>query len=50
VQGHVEADEMCLITAKTVLDLAKRTKKIFFKFEIGEKTATFEFCLFELEN
>ena len=39
MQAHVNADETCLITAKTVLDLAKRAKEHLHKFEIARKTA-----------
>lgn len=35
--AHVNADETCLITAKTVLDLAKRAKELFMSSKMGEK-------------
>ena len=35
--AHVNADETCLITAKTVLDLAKRAKELFTSSKMGEK-------------
>jgi hypothetical protein len=37
MQAHVNADETCLITAKTVLDLAKRAKDIFMSSKLAEK-------------
>lgn len=47
MKAHVNADETCLITAKTVLSLAKRAKELFMSSK--RKTATSEFCIFELE-
>ncbi len=35
--AHVNADETCLITAKTVFDLAKRAKELFMSSKMGEK-------------
>lgn len=35
--AHVNADETCLITAKTVLDLAKRAKELFESSKLSEK-------------
>lgn len=35
--AHVNADETCLITAKTVLDLAKRAKELFESSKLPEK-------------
>ena len=35
--AHVNADETCLITAKTVLDLAKRAKELFMSSKVSEK-------------
>ncbi len=35
--AHVNADETCLITAKTVLDLTKRAKELFMSSKMGEK-------------
>ena len=37
MKAHVNADESCLITAKTVLDLAKRAKEIFKSSKLPEK-------------
>ena len=47
MKAHVNADETCLITAKTVLDLAKQAKEILNEFEDARKTAIPEFRLFE---
>lgn len=37
MKAHVNADETCLITAKTGLDLAKRAKEIFISSKLPEK-------------
>jgi hypothetical protein len=37
MKAHVNADETCLITAKTVLDLAKRAKELFMSSNLSEK-------------
>ena len=37
MREHVNGDENCLITAKTVLDLAKRAKDIFMSSKLKEK-------------
>lgn len=37
MEAHVNADETCIITAKTVLDLAKRAKELFMSSKLGEK-------------
>lgn len=37
MKAHVNADETCLITAKTVLDLAKRAKELFISSKMPEK-------------
>lgn len=46
--AHVEADETCLITAKTVLDLAKQAKEIFMSSKLTEKQLLLRFVFFEL--
>ncbi len=37
MEAHVNADETCIITAKTVLDLAKRAKELFMSLKLVEK-------------
>lgn len=37
MQAHLNADETCLITAKNVLDLAKRAKEIFMSSKLSKK-------------
>ena len=37
MKAHVNADETCLLTAKTVLDLAKRAKELFMSSKLKEK-------------
>lgn len=52
IGANFGADETCLITAKTVLALAKRAKELFMSSKMGEKQqqpATTRFALFELE-
>jgi hypothetical protein len=52
MQAHVNADETCIITAKTVLDLAKRAKELFMSSKLGEKQQllNFVFSNFQLEG
>jgi site-specific DNA recombinase len=52
MEAHINADETCLITAKTVLDLAKRAKELFMSSKLGEKQQllNFVFSNFELDG
>src|SRR5690606_20218912 len=52
MEAHVNADETCIITAKTVLDLAKRAKELFMSSKLGEKQQllNFIFSNFQLEG
>jgi site-specific DNA recombinase len=52
MEAHVNADETCIITAKTVLDLAKRAKELFMSSKLGEKQQllNFVFSNFQLEG
>ena len=49
MREHINGDKKCLITAKTVLDLAKLSKEILYEFQFKGKTATSKFRFFELE-
>ena len=46
--SHVDADEACLITAKTVLGLAKRAKEIFMSSNVEEKRQLLSFVFTNL--
>ncbi len=37
VEAHIDADETCLLTIKTVVDLASRAKKIYLSSNLDEK-------------
>ena len=49
MKAHVNADETCLITAKTVLDLAKRAKEIFMSSKLSEKQQLLNFVFSNLK-
>jgi site-specific DNA recombinase len=49
MKAHVNADETCLITAKTVLDLAKRAKEIFISSKMSEKQQLLNFVFSNLK-
>ena len=49
MKAHVNADETCLITAKTVLDLAKRAKEIFMSSKLPEKQQLLNFVFSNLK-
>jgi hypothetical protein len=49
MKGHINADETCLITAKTVLDLAKRAKEIFMSSKLPEKQQFLNFVFSNLK-
>ena len=49
MKAHVNADEACLITAKTVLDLAKRAKEIFMSSKLPEKQQLLNFVFSNLK-
>ncbi len=49
MKAHVNADATCLITAKTVLDLAKRAKEIFISSKIPEKQQLLNFVFSNLK-
>ncbi len=49
MKAHVNADETCLITAKTVLDLAKRAKEIFISSNLAEKQQLLNFVFSNLK-
>jgi site-specific DNA recombinase len=49
MKAHVNADETCLITAKTVLDLAKRAKEIFISSKMAEKQQLLNFVFSNLK-
>lgn len=49
MKAHVNADETCLITAKTVLDLAKRAKEIFISSKMPEKQQLLNFVFSNLK-
>jgi hypothetical protein len=46
---HVNADKVSLITVKTVLDLAKRAKKIYESSKVDEKRQILNFLFSNLE-
>lgn len=48
MREHVNGDENCLITAKTVLDLAKRVKDIFMSSKLKEKQQLLNFVFSNL--
>lgn len=37
MEAHVDADETCLLTIKTVIDLARRAKEIYLSSNLDEK-------------
>lgn len=37
MEAHVDADETCLLTIKTVVDLARRAKEIYMSSNLDEK-------------
>ena len=49
MKAHVNADETCLITAKTVLGLAKRAKEIFISSKMPEKQQLLNFVFLNLK-
>lgn len=49
MKAHVNADEICLITAKTVLDLAKRAKELFVSSKLAEKQQLLNFVFSNLK-
>ena len=49
MKNHIDADENCLITAKTVLDLAKRAKEIFISSNLKEKQQLLNFVFSNLK-
>lgn len=49
MKAHVNADETCLITAKTVLDLAKRAKELFMSSKMPEKQQLLNFVFSNLK-
>ncbi|MBU1008092.1 hypothetical protein KKA53_03370 [Candidatus Dependentiae bacterium] len=49
MSSNVDADESCLITAKTVLDLAKRAKEIFLSSRMEEKQQLLNFVFSNLQ-
>ncbi len=49
MKAHVNADETCLITAKTVLDLAKRAKELFMSSKLEEKQQLLNFVFSNLK-
>ena len=48
MQSHVDADETCLITVRTVLDLAKNAKEIFMSSNLDEKRQLLNFVFTNL--
>lgn len=50
MQAHVDIDEECLITAKTVFDLAKRAKEIFESSKLQEKQQFLKFFFSNLKQ
>lgn len=46
---HIDADESCLITVKTVLDLAKRAKELFMSSKMAEKQQLLNFVFSNLK-
>ena len=49
MKAHVNADETCLITATTVLDLAKRAKELFLNSKRPEKQQLLNFVFSNLK-
>ena len=47
--NHVDADKASLITVKTVLDLAKRTKEIYGSSKVDENRQILNFLFSNLE-
>lgn len=43
MQAHIDADELVIITAKTVLDLAKRSRELYESSNIDEKRQLLNF-------
>ncbi|OGN59992.1 MAG: hypothetical protein A3F40_01700 [Chlamydiae bacterium RIFCSPHIGHO2_12_FULL_27_8] len=48
IKNHIDADETCLITARSVLDLAKRAKEIFISSNLKEKQELLNFVFSNL--
>ena len=48
MQAHVDVDESCLITAKTVLDLSTRAHSLFLSSEVEEKRQLIKLVLSNL--
>jgi hypothetical protein len=49
MKAHINADQTCLITAKTVLDLAKRVKEFFISSKLPEKQQLLNFVFSNLK-
>ncbi len=49
IDMHINGDENCLITAKTVLDLAKHAKEIFMSSNLKEKQQLLNFVFSNLK-
>lgn len=49
MEAHVNADGTCIITAKTVLDLAKRAREIFMSSKLKEKQQLLNFVFSNLK-
>ncbi len=49
MQKHNDADESCLIRAKTVLDLARRAKEFFISSKMAEKQQILNFVFTNLK-
>lgn len=49
IKAHVNADETCLITAQTLLDLAKRAKELFESSKLPEKQQLLNFVFSNLK-
>lgn len=49
MKAHMNADETCLLTAKTVLDLAKRAKELFMSSKMSEKQQLLNFVFSNLK-
>jgi site-specific DNA recombinase len=49
MKAHVNADETCLLTAKTVLDLAKKAKELFMSSKLEEKQQLLNFVFSNLK-
>ena len=54
MQNHIDSDETCIITAQTVLDLARRAREIFESSNMDEKQRLLKFLysnlLLDAEN